>query len=102
MRINNTALAVLMAAMVGSGLIACQRAGEDQGARSQGSSAPVSQAPTQAPVQGYTGPATPADAAADKKDAQPATDSGSASSPTAPATNPSKQSAGTEQQKPAD
>ena len=100
MGIDHKALALLTAAILSTGLVACQRAGEDKTASSQNSSAPMSQAPSQAPKQGYTGPATPstpAGTAGEEKSGQPAADqpTGSASS------NPMKQPDNTGQEKPA-
>lgn len=53
MVVNRKMLALLTAAIVGTGLAACQRSG-DQSASSQDSSSM-----NQAPKQGYTGPANP-------------------------------------------
>lgn len=53
MMINRKMVALFTAAIVGAGLAACQRAGEDKSASSQDS--PMNQAPKQ----GYTGPASP-------------------------------------------
>jgi len=83
MRMDNKALALLTAAILSTGLIACERAGEDKSASSQGSSAPMGQAPSEAPKQGYTGPATPsapAGTAGEEKSGQPAEQTGSPSS----------------------
>ncbi|MDD5248901.1 MAG: hypothetical protein PHY45_07945 [Rhodocyclaceae bacterium] len=93
MGIDHKALALLTAAILGSGLIACQRAGEEQTARNQDSSTPMNQAPKQ----GYTGPATSAPAAgatSEEKSGQPADETGS------PNSNQMKQPGNTEQQQP--
>ena len=58
MRIDNKALALLTAAVVGAGLSACQNTGENQSVE-QAVPAPMSEAPDQAPRQGFTGPANP-------------------------------------------
>lgn len=54
MTIGRKTLALLTAAVFGTGLVACQRGAEDKSASSQDSSSM-----NQAPRQGYTGPANP-------------------------------------------
>jgi hypothetical protein len=54
MTINRKMLALVGAAVLGTGLVACQRGGEDKSASSQDSSSM-----NQAPKQGYTGPGSP-------------------------------------------
>jgi hypothetical protein len=52
MSISRKTLALLTAAILGTGLVACQRGGQDKSASSQDQM-------NQAPKQGYTGPASP-------------------------------------------
>lgn len=65
MAINRKTWALLTAAIIGSGLVACQRGGQDKSASSQDTN--------QAPKQGYTGPASPS--------TSPPSSSGGATSP---------------------